>query len=210
MDRRLTLFLLFTIVIVLLFWYSSVLQEQFYVVVKIFDAIVLENRSLAIGVFVLAAAVAALISPLTNIPLVPIAVAIWGPSFTTAILLCGWFIGDILAYVIGRYVGRKAVSYFVPEERLERWSSTVKEHTNIITAFFLRLALPAELGYAFGIVRYHAGWYILITVLAELPFAVVATYASEAVLSGDVIKFFWFTAILFLLIFFAFFKIRKK
>ena len=204
MNKRLIIFLCVAIVIAFLFWYSSVLQSAFYTIAGYLNTLAVENEILAIFVFVITSALAALISPLTNIPLVPIATLIWGPIPTIIFLLAGWLIGDIVAYLIGRYFGYKAVSYFVSKEKLDDWSSMVKKHTTFSTALLLRVALPAELGYAFGIIRYPLNLYIFITFLAELPFAIISTYASEAVLLGDTMKFFGLIGILFVVIIVAF------
>jgi len=146
MNKRLILLLCIAIIIAFLFWYSSVLQSAFYVIASYLNALAVENELLAILVFVLTSALAALISPLTNIPLVPIATLIWGPVPTIIFLLTGWLIGDIIAYIIGRYFGYKAVSYFVSKEKLDDWSNMVKKRTTFTTALLLRIALPAELG----------------------------------------------------------------
>ncbi len=204
MNRRLILFLSLAVIIALLFWYSSVLQSSFYTIADLLNELAIQNEFLAVLVFVLTSALAALVSPLTNIPLVPIATLIWGPIPTIIYLLFGWFIGDIIAYIVGRYLGYKAVSYFVSTEKLDGWSSMVKKRATFSTALLLRIALPAELGYAFGIIRYPVGVYVIITFLSELPFAIISAYASEAVFFGDALKFFALIGILFTVIFVAF------
>lgn len=208
MSKRVLLLLFGVVFLALLFWYSSALQDQFFVIVDFFHTLVYKNELLAIGVFILTAVVGALISPFTNLPLVPFAVAIWGTVPTTLFLLAGWMIGDTIAYFIGRYYGRKAVTFFVSEEKLDHWSEMVKAHTNFFTALILRLALPAELGYAFGFVRYHFGLFLLITLIAEVPFAIISTTASEAVLERDVGEFFWLILLLVIIIVGALMKLN--
>lgn len=204
MNRRLILFLSLAVVIALLFWYSSVLQEGFYVIAEFLKELAVQNELLAVFVFIFTSMLAALISPLTNIPLVPIAALIWGPVPTIIFLLLGWFIGDVIAYLIGRYFGYRVVSYFVSSEKLDDWSNVVKKRATFSTAFLLRIALPAELGYAFGIIRYPIGLYMIITFLAELPFAVISAYASEAVFLGNVLNFFGLVGMLLIIIMVAF------
>lgn len=210
MIKRFIILLFAASIIALLFVYSNMLQNEFYIVVDVFNDLVLQNELLAVGVFILLAAAAALISPLTNIPLVPFAVAIWGTIPTMLFLLTGWLLGDMLAYVAGRYLGYTTISYFISNEKIDAWNHAIKKHTNFYRALFLRLVLPAELGYAFGIIQYPFWSYLLITLLAELPIVIVSTYASEAVLSGDIIKFFWFTGALFGILFIAFKVLHKK
>jgi len=210
MNRRTVLMAGVAIAGVLLFWYSSALQEAFYVVVNFFSELVLRNELLAVVVFVLLSAAAALISPFTNIPLIPIAVVIWGTIPTAILLLGGWMLGDILAYFIGRDIGYPAVRYMVSSERFDRWVAVVREHTSFLMALLLRVALPAELGYAFGIIRYPMILYVLITFLAELPMALVAVYASEAALAGNAQMFFAALGVLVVLIVAGAYYVRSK
>lgn len=189
-SERILVLVLGVSALALLFWSSSFLQKEFYLVVDFFQTLVLRNEPLAVAVFILTAVAGALISPFTNLPLVPFAAAIWGPFPTTIFLLGGWLVGDIIAYFIGRNLGRRFVTHFVPTKKLDAWSDAIKQHTNFLTALVARLALPAELGYAFGLVRYPFGLYLIITFIAELPFAFISVSASEAVLAGDVQKFF--------------------
>lgn len=209
MNKRIFLFFLLAISVAFLFWYSSALQNKFYIIVDFLSVLVTQNEFLAIFVFIITSAIAALISPLTNIPLIPIATIIWGPIPTIILLLTGWLIGDMFAYFIGRYFGYKVVCYFVSPEILDGWSSLIKSRTSFLTALLARLALPAELGYAFGIIRYPMGTYAIITFLSELPFAVVSTYVSEAVLFGNLIRFFGLMGTLFVVVFTAFRFVHK-
>jgi uncharacterized membrane protein YdjX (TVP38/TMEM64 family) len=210
MNKRRIFALGIVIVIAILFWYSSVLQDAFYVIVNYFNKLVLYNESLAIILFLLISALAALISPFTNIPLIPVAVVIWGVVPTTILLLFGWLIGDIIAYFIGRYLGEPAIRYIVSADKFDNLVRVVKERTNFFTAFLLRLTLPAELGYMFGIIRYNFFAYLIITFFAELPFAIISTYTSDAILAGDTTKFFEFIGILCLILFGLYKIIHKK
>ena len=57
-----------------------------------------------------------------------------------------------------------------------------------------RLAMPSETGYVFGLFRYDFCRYLLITFLAELPFAILIVYGSDAFIQTN----WWSFAILFL------------
>jgi uncharacterized membrane protein YdjX (TVP38/TMEM64 family) len=210
MNKRRFLVLGIMIIVAFLFWYSSLIQNTFYLIVDFFNKIVLYNNSLAIILFIFISSLAALISPFTNIPLVPVAVVVWGPFYTTVILLIGWVIGDIIAYFIGKYLGYPVILYLGSKEKFNELEKVIKEHTNFYTALLLRLTLPAELGYIFGIIRYPFNLYLIITFLAELPFAIISTTLSEAVLFGNTIKFFSFMGILLVILFLIFEFIHKK
>ncbi len=208
--KRAALIVGLLVVITLLFWYSLSLQEAFYDVVSFFETYVRQNEILGLLVFILIAALAAMVSPFTNLPLIPVAVALWGTTTTVFLLLGGWLIGDATAYFIGRYVGYPAVRYIISAERFDTWLSAVRAHTSFSMMFLLRLALPAELGYVFGVIRYHFGKYILLTFLAELPFVLTAAYASEAILLGERLQFFGLVALISAILFGAFYLALKR
>lgn len=190
MAKRVFLIIGVAVAIALAFWYSSALQNSFYVLAEWFGELVVAHEFFAVLLFVLLSALAALVSPFTNVPLIPFAVVIWGTGPTAILLLGGWMLGDMLAYFIGRDIGYPAVRYMVSAERFDRWVETVRSHAHFAMALLLRMALPAELGYAFGIIRYPIGLYGLVTFLAELPMALAAVYASEAILAGKQSMFF--------------------
>ncbi|MCR4330868.1 MAG: VTT domain-containing protein [Patescibacteria group bacterium] len=197
------------VAITLLFWYSLSLQETFYNIVSFFETYVRQNEALGLLVFMLTAALAALVGPFTNLPLIPVAVALFGTVPTTLLLLGGWLIGDTIAYLIGRYIGYPAVRYVISAKRFDAWLSTISPHTSFFKMFLLRLALPAELGYAFGTIRYPFWKYFLLTFFAELPFVLVTIYASEAILLGERLQFFGLIALMSVIFFGAFYLVRK-
>lgn len=208
MNKRILILLLGVVTLAFLFWYSNSLQSEFYLIADFFNVLALQYELLAVLLFIGTAVIGALISPFTNIPLIPFAVTIWGTVPTTIFLLFGWIIGDTVAYLIGRYFGHQLVSKFVAVEKLDEWSGVVKKHTTLLTAFLVRLALPAELGYVFGLVRYNFKSYLFITIMAELPFAIISTSASEAVIFGDIQKFLWIISFLLIIVFGAFIKMK--
>ncbi|MCR4306854.1 MAG: VTT domain-containing protein, partial [Candidatus Yonathbacteria bacterium] len=117
--------------------------------------------------------------------------------------------GDVIAYFIGRYIGYPAVRYIISGKRFDAWLSAVRVHTSFSKMFILRLALPAELGYAFGVIRYPFWKYVLLTFFAELPFVIIVTYASEAILLGERLQFFGLIALIGIIFFGAFHLVRK-
>ena len=72
---------------------------------------------------------------------------------------------------MGKLVGRK---------RMETWIAQLEHHLHFLVLFVFRLAVPSETGYIFGIINYPFRAYLLITFLAELPFALLAVYAGDA------------------------------
>lgn len=210
MNKRTFILFFIAIFIAFLFWYSNTLQDTFFITTDYLKELAFRNHFLAVLLFLGTSVLGALISPFTNIPLVPIAMLIWGPLITTMLLLAGWLMGGIFSYIIGRYFGYEVISFFIPKERINEWGRVVKENMNFLTGLLVRLTFPAELGYAFGIIHFPFFSYLFITFLSELPFAIISVYASEAVLSGDSIKFLSLIGLLFVIIFIAFRITRRK
>ncbi len=101
---------------------------------------------------------------------------------TLLLLLLGWLAGGCGAYVIGRYAGQLLVGKIVGQRRLEKWIAELKPRMTFPLLLLFRLAMPSETGYVFGLLSYHFGRYLLITFLAELPFALLTVYAGDAFL----------------------------
>jgi len=210
MYKRLPLIVGIITATLILFWYFSAFQETFYDVAIFFEKYVGQNKLLGIFIFLFIAILSALLSPLTNAPLIPVAVALWGVMPTMMILFTGWIVGDIIAYHIGRYIGGPLFRYIISAKRFDKWVDEIQKHTRFYMLLLLRVALPAELGYAFGILRYSFGKYMLITLLAEIPFVLITTYASEAILEGNRLEFFSLMAVLITIFWGAIYLVREK
>ena len=62
-----------------------------------------EHPRWGIAAFVASSAIAVLIPVLSNLPLVPLAVLLWGPWWTAALLLFGWVAGAAMSFALGRH-----------------------------------------------------------------------------------------------------------
>lgn len=156
------------------------LQASFLEVTDVLQRYVATYPRLGPVLFVAFAAGSVLFGPLSSSPLVPSAVAIWGPIQTLVYLLGGWLIGNICAYIIGYYLGYPLVKRIVGEEKVREWLKTIHERVTFPVAFFFRLATPSETGYVFGMARYDVRKYLLLTFFAELPYAVIGVSAGQA------------------------------
>lgn len=175
--------------ILLLFASSALFQDTFFRLVGRLDLYASAHPLLGALAFVLLAGASVLLSPFSSIPLVPAAVIIWGAEQTFILLLVGWLLGGIVSYGIGYYVGYPAVRRFVSKQHMNEWIEALSERVDIWIAFLFRLSTPSETGYVFGTLKYDLCKYIAITFLAELPFAYLAVYASEAFINDGWIAF---------------------
>jgi uncharacterized membrane protein YdjX (TVP38/TMEM64 family) len=163
--------------------------------------------------FVGLAAVSAILSPFSSLPMVPFAVAIWGPEKTMALLLSGWMAGAVAAYAIGRYAGFPLLRRFKVYRKIREYKRKIPEQKQFLYILLLRTALPSELlSYALGVVKYRFIPYITVTLIAEIPFALISVYSSEAFIEANRGRFVMVLSLGVVLFFVAFkiFKARAK
>ncbi|OGG61061.1 hypothetical protein A3C87_02055 [Candidatus Kaiserbacteria bacterium RIFCSPHIGHO2_02_FULL_49_34] len=196
--------------IAILFWASSSVQDEFLKIATYFIELAEEYPYSAIFVFMGTSVVGAFLSPFSNLPLVPFAVALWGAPATALMLLVGWVLGGCATYGIGRTLARRVVVFLVTKERFLQFQDRIAERTTFWRALTIRLVTPAELGYFFGMVRYPFGSFVMITVIAEFPYAIIATYASDAILAHERIRFFSIAGAALILALLAIITLRRR
>lgn len=178
------------IILAVVFSASAFLQEKFNEAVDALEEVFAKRKIVGIIIFAGLAALSAMLSPFSSVPLVPVAVVIWGNAMTTALLVVGWTLGGIITYAIGKWAFYPLLTSFVLHEKIEYYRNKLTNHTDFWLVLIFRLALPSEIpGYLLGIIRYHFGKYILATFLSELLFVVITVYASEAFIARDPLLF---------------------
>lgn len=200
--------------IAFLFFVSSPLQDALLDIVVFFGGYVADHPVLGALIFVGLAAASAFLSPFSSAPLVPVAVLIWGNAFTASLLFAGWMIGDVIAYVIGAYAGEPVMRRLVAKEKLEYYRSRIPPRAEFPLILLFRYAVPSEVGgYVLGAVRAHFWKYFIATFLAELPFALMTVYASDALVRQEPLLFAaWAVSILAIVavMFYFFHRYVKK
>lgn len=180
-HHKRTLYALALLVLVLaLYGSSSLAQGLLSDFTGSLDRYLSGHRTLGAAAFSLLAGLSVLLGPFTSVPLVPSAVRTWGIAETLALLLLGWVLGSSAAYAVGRLLGETVVKKIVGETKLADWVRTLDRRLSFPLLLLFRLATPSETGYIFGVLRYRFGRYLLLTLLAELPFALIAVYAGDA------------------------------
>ncbi len=173
-------------VAILIFWSSVVLQDEYWRLVGFFESQITAKPVLSIFIFLLLTVFSMMFLFFTSVLLVPVAVSVWGSLTTTVLLLAGWLLGAIFSYVIGRYAGYPILKYFISSRKLDYYRNLFSENSSFLLVFLLRFVLPSEIpGYALGLLRFNFQKYLLITMLAEIPYAFVTVYAIEAILNKD-------------------------
>lgn len=211
MLKRILITFIFVLGSALLFWSSRSLQGIFFETVASVQGYTHEGTALMATLFIALAALSAMLSPFSSIPLIPVAVMIWGKSLTAIFLLSGWFIGGVLTYMVGYSVGYPLVRQFSSFEKIKYYREKISEKTEFLLILLFRLSMPAEIpGYVLGIARYHFGKYLLATLIAEVPFVILATYASEALVVNNVKMFIILVAVMCIAVALLFYFFTKK
>ena len=131
--------------------------------------------------FVGLAALSAVLVFFSGVLLVPVGVQIWGQAGCFLLLWCGWIVGGLVTYSVGRFLGRSFVRRLLPVGAVARYEAHIPETGSFLTATLVQLALPSDIsGYFFGLLGYQARVYLGALVLAELPYALGTVYLGQA------------------------------
>ena len=142
-----------------------------------------ERPLLGAGLFVLFAAVSAMLAFFSSAVLVPVAVYTWGKALCMLALWVGWTLGGMASYGIGRSLGRPVVKSLLSSATLSRYEDRVSRHTPFGLVLLFQLALPSEVpGYLLGLARYPFGRYLVALLLAEMPYAIGTVYLGASFL----------------------------
>lgn len=165
---------------------SDVLHGWLREGVATIDLMIDRHPLFGILAFVGLAALSAMLAFFSSAVAVPVGVAAWGEATTLVLLWTGWLIGGVASYAIGRFLGRRVVTWLLPEDRLRRYEGKVTHNATFPMLLLFQMALPSEIpGYLLGIVRCRFSVYVGALALAELPFAVGAVYLGRGFLDRD-------------------------
>ena len=141
------------------------------------ETVIRQQQAWGMVVFVLFAAVSAMVAFVSSAVLVPVAVYAWGPWRCAVLLWAGWYLGGLAAYAIGRYLGRPVVRRLVSERSLGRQERWARSRRSLPAIVLVQLAVPSDLaGYVFGMIRCPFLPFVTALAIAEVPYAIGAVY----------------------------------
>jgi uncharacterized membrane protein YdjX (TVP38/TMEM64 family) len=139
-------------------------------------------------VFVLLAALSAMVAFVSSAFLVPVAIYVWGPVVCFLLLWAGWFLGGLAGYAIGRYLGRPVVERIVRPGALARYEGWARSGRSLTLMLTVQLAVPSDLAsYVFGLVRCRFSAFVAALALAEVPYALGAVYLGTSFLERRIV-----------------------
>lgn len=165
---------------------TETLLDKSHEIIKLAESAITGYPVLGKLLFVLLAMVSAMLAFFSSAILTPIGVYAWGPVNTFVLLWIGWLLGGMTAFLVGRYLGRSAVSVLLGESRLSSWETQMGRHTKFIHILLFQAAVPSEIpGYVLGILRYRFVLYLAALAITELPYALGTVYLGESFLKGE-------------------------
>ena len=169
---------------------SDTLHDQTEQIIVWIEALISRFPVLGMLVFVLLAMVSAMLAFFSSAVFAPIAIFAWGKTVTLVLLWLGWFLGGIVSYCIGRFLGRSVASMLIGEEKIANWRYQVQGRTRFVHILLFQAAVPSEIpGYVLGILRYKFPLYLTALAITELPYALAAVYLGESFLKGQSLVF---------------------
>ena len=124
---------------------------------------------------------AVVIAPFSTLPLLPVAVSLWGEFMAVALLVFGWLLGDVIAFLIARRWGRPLIRKFVNLKKVDDLEDILGTKNLFMTVLLLRMVVPVDvLSYALGLLaKMSLRDFTLASFLGMIPFAFVFAYASN-------------------------------
>lgn len=169
---------------------SDTLHGQTEQIIVWIEALISRFPVLGMLVFVLLAMVSAMLAFFSSAVFAPIAIFAWGKTETLMLLWLGWFLGGIVSYCVGRFLGRSVASMLIGEEKIANWRYQVQGRTKFVHILLFQAAVPSEIpGYVLGILRYTFPLYLTALAITELPYALAAVYLGESFLRGQSLVF---------------------
>lgn len=179
--RRRVVIIVLGAVIAALLAYSEEIHRQVVAAIAIAEPVIRSMPVLGTVLFLLLAALSAMLVFFSGLLLVPIGVQVWGTAGCFLLLWTGWFLGGVVTYSIGRWLGRPVVQRMLSEKKLARYEKRVPPATSFLAATLTQLMLPSDIsGYFFGLLGYRTRLYLGSLALAELPYAFGTVYLGNA------------------------------
>ena len=162
---------------------SDTLHERSQEILAVCESVISEFPRLGMVLFVLLASASAMLAFFSSAILVPVGIYAWGMTVCFLLLWAGWFIGGVLSFAIGRYLGRIVVERIVGTERLTGIETRVARSASFLHVVLFQAVLPSEIpGYVLGSLRYRFLPFAAALALVELPYALGTIYIGESFL----------------------------
>lgn len=154
--------------------------------IAIAEPVIRQHAVTGAVIFVLLSALSAMVVFFSTAVITPVAVDAYGPLTTLLLLWSGWVLGALAAYGIGRFLGRRVVTWFLDPKKLEGYERRATRLVTFRRVLLFQIAVPSEIpGYVLGLSGCRVRTFIAAVALGELPFAIGAVYLGESFLQRN-------------------------
>ena len=133
------------------------------------------------ALYVIGALIAEIIPSIVFLPLVPVAVTLWGSFLAAVLSIIAWTLGSAIIFLLVRRYGHPLVARLLGEGKLKTITKMLPTHHIFLGVVLMRVALPVDLvSYALGlfnIMSFKA--YLAATFIGIVPFAFAFSYFSD-------------------------------
>ncbi|HLC31885.1 MAG TPA: VTT domain-containing protein [Candidatus Nanoarchaeia archaeon] len=180
--------LVFALVVLFLFFVSSYFVNTYIDTLVPFVGVGVNG----VLIYFFLIGVETILAPISVVPLIPIASAVWGWPVAGVITLLGWTTWAAVAFLLAQRFGTLFLERRGILHELHSLSSLLPEHHLLLGIFLLRLTVPIDLiSYALGYfssVRFRT--FILGTLLGYAPLAFLLAYLGTIPFIYQLITFF--------------------
>ena len=89
--------------------------------------------------YILITVIAVVIAPISTLPLLPVAVALWGSFFAAVLSIMGWTIGAMIAFWLSRSLGHSFLAKVISLDKIIKASEAIPEDNLFLGVVFLRM-----------------------------------------------------------------------
>lgn len=137
----------------------------------------------AVWVFILFQFLQVVILPIPSTVTVMAGVALFGPLKCSLFSFIGIFIGSVLAFGIGRWLGYKVVSWIVGKEDLDKWLNKIKGKDYLILSIMFLLPLFPDdvLCFIAGLSSMTWGYFIVMIFITRALSITLSAYSFDTI-----------------------------
>jgi uncharacterized membrane protein YdjX (TVP38/TMEM64 family) len=113
--------------------------------IAVAEPVIQQHPVIGAVVFVLLSALSAMVVFFSTAVITPVAVDAFGPLTALLLLWLGWILGALAAYAIGRFLGRRVVTWFLDPRKLHEYEQRATRLVSFRRVLLFQLAVPSEI-----------------------------------------------------------------
>jgi uncharacterized membrane protein YdjX (TVP38/TMEM64 family) len=147
-----------------------------------------DHGVLGLAIFFATTALAVVFPVFTNLPLVPLAVLLWGSWWTALVMFLGWIAGSTLSFALARRFKPAVAKAFPAVARYTDIDRLILPSRPVLSLVLLRMTFPVDmLSYVLGLfsTRATARQNLISTAVGVAPFALLFAFLPALPLSAQ-------------------------